>query len=654
MLSVVSSAAMLGEKPASSASSAPDPRSPPGWVGGSGAAVLALCALVAALCAGAAFLLYRAVRGRLGADTKDAAGEKQQRAFESTESTEVSDEGGSEECATDSSEAVILSSANHTKISTGLPEEGLRETTIKNLNEPTEDLQPGLITDTRETNGTQYSELYKREDDTAESVKVEADLFDYQYEGSTYVEDSLKERVPDVEEFETELHGDVDEPSETESAQETLEAKNVPVHKCQSVEDLLDNTLLAPDVATKPSKTELAVPELAVPELAVPELAVPELAVPELAVPELAVPEPGLEFLSSTTEANHKVTKTEDEEAVKKGFENNVDHLFPQVNEFDSCCYDEQSDLLSCNSVSDKTDSMRDEVQSQQDFGGSSNSLGNAVQNSRYDPVLDHPQQSYLGFTTSSLQSGSTGQVQLPDVSRERSVVTVGCSVSAPVETSLDKNEINIMEAIMDSNEWLSTGPPDTRELPWLTQTQSNPGYGFKTNTSLVTPVTSNTTDTSWLKPAPASTSHGSVAEESHSPQEKTEGFVVAPEDTVVVVANDEEDFLNKKVAAVSPMPQMVRVSFRVHYVTHSPSQLLAVTGSQQELGAWESFFPLQRVEDWFWANTITLPTENQVEWKFVLVEDGKIRRWEECGNRHLLVMGQEEEIRLDKCWGYM
>ncbi|XP_017573483.2 uncharacterized protein stbd1 [Pygocentrus nattereri] len=634
MLSVVSSAAMLGEKPASSASSAsfaPDPRSPSGWMGGSGAAVLALCMFVAALCAGAAFLLYRAVRGRFGGDTKDAAGEKQHRAFDSTESTEVSDEGGSEECETDSSEAVILSTANHAKISTGLPEEDLRETTIKNLNEPTEDLQPGLVTrdDTRETNGTQYSECYKREGDTAEIVKVEADLFDYQHEGSTRVEDSLKERVPDVEEFETELHGDVDEPSETESAQETLEAKNVPVHKCQSVEDLLDNTLLAPDVATKPSKTELAVPEP--------------------------------EFLSSTTEADHKATKTEDEEAFKKGFEDNVERLFPQVSEFDLCCYDEQSHLLSCNLVSDKTDSMRDEVQRQQDFGSSSNSLGNAVQNSRYDPsnsrynpVLDHPQQSYLGFTTSSLRSDSTGQVQLPDASRERSVVTVGCSVSAPVETSLDKNEINIMEAIMDSNEWLSTGPPDTRELPWLTQAQSNTGYGFKTNTSLVPPVTSNATDISWLKPAPASTSHGPVAEESQSPQEKTEGFVVAPEDTVVGVANDEEDFLNKKVAAVSPMPQMVRVSFRVHYVTHSPSQLLAVTGSQQELGAWESFFPLQRVEDWFWANTITLPTENQVEWKFVLVEDGKIRRWEECGNRHLLVMGQEEEIRLDKCWGYM
>ncbi|XP_036444000.1 uncharacterized protein stbd1 [Colossoma macropomum] len=622
MLSVVSSAAMLGEKPASPDSLAPDPRLPSGWMGGSGAAVLALCVFVAALCAGAAFLLYRAVRGRLEEDTKDAAGEKQHRAFESTESTEVSDEGGSEECETDSSEAVILSSANHTKISTGLPEEDLRETTIENLNEPTEDLQPGLIFDTRETNGTQYSEGYKglvkQEGDATESVKVEADLFNYQYEGSKHVES-----VHDVEEFETELHGDVDEPSETESAQETLEAKNVPVHKCQSVEDLLDNTLLAPDVVSKPSKTELAVAES------------------------------GLHLSSSTTEADHNATKTEDEEAVKKGFENNVDHLFPQVTEFDCCCNDKQSDLPSCNLVSDKPDSMRDQVQSQQDFG-SSNSLGNSVQNSRCDPVLDHPQQSYLGFTTPSLQSDSTGQVQLPDASRERSVVTVGSSVSAPVEASLDKNEINIMEAIMDSNEWLSTGPPDTRELPWLTQTQSNVGYGCKTNTSSVTPVTSNTTDISWLKPAPANTSDGPVTEESWSPQEKTEGFVVAPVDTVIGVADDEEDFLNKKVAAVSPMPQMVRVSFRVHYITHSPSQLLAVTGSQQELGTWESFVPLQRVEDWFWANTITLPTEKQVEWKFVLVEDGKIRRWEECGNRHLLVTGQEEEIRLDKCWGYM
>ncbi|KAI4904674.1 hypothetical protein NFI96_015768 [Prochilodus magdalenae] len=606
---------MLGEKPGTSA---PDPRSLSGWIGSSRAAVLALCVFVAALCACAAFLLYRAVRGRLEGDTKDAAGDQDDRA---AESTDVSDEGGSEECDTDSSEAAILSSINNTKI--GFPKENLGDTTLATLYEPTEGLPAGLIPAIGET-GTQCSEDYngqdKLEGGAAESVKVEADLFDYQYEGSKQVVDSLKETKCDVEEFETELHGDVDEPSETESAQETLDVKSVAVPHCQSVEDLLDNTLLAQDVVSMPSKTEL---------------------------------ESVLHFSSDTTEAGDNTTKMNDEEASKKGFENSIDRCCPKANELDCRSYDEQSDLLSCNSAVDKASGIGNQVKGEQDFDGSS-VVVNTVENSGYGHsnikyVLDHPQQNFLGFTTPSLQGDSTGQVQLPDVSRERSVVTVGSSVTVPVEASHDKNEINIMEAIMDSNEWLGTGPPDTRDLPWLTQTQS---HGFKTNTSLVTPATSHTTDQP--KQAPSKTSHGLVTEESRPHKEKTEGSAVAPEDTVIGVADDEEDFLNKKVAAVSPMPQMVRVSFRVHYITHSLSQLLAVTGNQQELGAWESFVPLQRVEDWFWANTITLPAENQVEWKFVLVEDGKIRRWEECGNRHLVVTGQEEEIRLDKSWGYM
>ncbi|KAL4617314.1 starch-binding domain-containing protein 1 [Arapaima gigas] len=42
-----------------------------------------------------------------------------------------------------------------------------------------------------------------------------------------------------------------------------------------------------------------------------------------------------------------------------------------------------------------------------------------------------------------------------------------------------------------------------------------------------------------------------------------------------------------------------------------------------------------------------------QVEWKFVLIEDGKICRWEECCNRHLYT-GHDEAISLNKCWGYI
>lgn len=106
-----------------------------------------------------------------------------------------------------------------------------------------------------------------------------------------------------------------------------------------------------------------------------------------------------------------------------------------------------------------------------------------------------------------------------------------------------------------------------------------------------------------------------------------------------------------KRAAAVYLKPQTVAVSFRVHYITHSPLQLLAVIGDQQELGDWEKFVPLRGAKDGFWVNSITLPTDCHVEWKFVVVEDGRIQRWEECNNRHLQT-GYEEVIHLHKWWG--
>ncbi|TSK72002.1 Starch-binding domain-containing protein 1 [Bagarius yarrelli] len=123
--------------------------------------------------------------------------------------------------------------------------------------------------------------------------------------------------------------------------------------------------------------------------------------------------------------------------------------------------------------------------------------------------------------------------------------------------------------------------------------------------------------------------------------------------DTTTAVAKDEIDLLNKRVETVLPMPQLVQVSFRVHYITHSPKQILAVTGNQQELGSWESFVPLRSVEDGFWFCTVSLPLDSQVEWKFILVEEGRIQRWEECENRCFTVTGQEEEIHLNRNWGY-
>uniref|UniRef100_A0A672KPP3 Starch-binding domain-containing protein 1 n=1 Tax=Sinocyclocheilus grahami TaxID=75366 RepID=A0A672KPP3_SINGR len=167
-------------------------------------------------------------------------------------------------------------------------------------------------------------------------------------------------------------------------------------------------------------------------------------------------------------------------------------------------------------------------------------------------------------------------------------------------------NNFDCCCSIMDNNEWLNVGAPEFRDLPWLTPT---------------------------------------ATEEKQTQREK-EGQVKTG------LAKDDEEPANKSVATVPPLSQAVDVTFRIHYITYSPSQIVAVTGSLQELGAWERFVPLQKAKDGFWANTISLPVESQVEWKFVLVEDGRISRWEECGNRYLFLTSQDEDIHLDKCWG--
>ncbi|XP_048857656.1 uncharacterized protein LOC125725078 [Brienomyrus brachyistius] len=110
-------------------------------------------------------------------------------------------------------------------------------------------------------------------------------------------------------------------------------------------------------------------------------------------------------------------------------------------------------------------------------------------------------------------------------------------------------------------------------------------------------------------------------------------------------------DPMGKRVVVVPPMPQMVAIHFGVHYITRSPSQQLAITGSIPELGDWTSFVPLCQSPNGLWVDTVALPADRQVEWKFVLVEDGKIQRWEECANRHL-VTGSDRDILLHKAWG--
>lgn len=110
-------------------------------------------------------------------------------------------------------------------------------------------------------------------------------------------------------------------------------------------------------------------------------------------------------------------------------------------------------------------------------------------------------------------------------------------------------------------------------------------------------------------------------------------------------------DLKAKRVAAVPPMFQNIHVTFRVHYITHSGAQLIGVTGDHECLGQWHSYVPLKYDKDGFWSESVTLPVDTKVEWKFILVENRKVTRWEECSNR-TLVTEHEDQIA-HQWWGY-
>uniref|UniRef100_A0A8C6ZJ53 Starch binding domain 1 n=1 Tax=Nothoprocta perdicaria TaxID=30464 RepID=A0A8C6ZJ53_NOTPE len=112
-----------------------------------------------------------------------------------------------------------------------------------------------------------------------------------------------------------------------------------------------------------------------------------------------------------------------------------------------------------------------------------------------------------------------------------------------------------------------------------------------------------------------------------------------------------EGDLKAKRVAAVPPMFQNIHVTFRVHYITHSDAQLIGVTGDHECLGQWHSYVPLKYDKDGFWSESITLPVDTTLEWKFILVENGKVKRWEECSNRTLVTAHEDQMAH--QWWGY-
>ncbi|KAF0885847.1 starch-binding domain-containing protein 1 [Crocuta crocuta] len=111
-----------------------------------------------------------------------------------------------------------------------------------------------------------------------------------------------------------------------------------------------------------------------------------------------------------------------------------------------------------------------------------------------------------------------------------------------------------------------------------------------------------------------------------------------------------EVDVKRKKVVARSSESQQVSIRFQIHYITSTGGEFIAVTGDHESLGRWNTYIPLQYSKDGFWCQSVSLPVDTVVEWKFVVVDNGKITRWEECSNR-FLETGHEDKV-VQEQWG--
>ncbi|XP_068191025.1 uncharacterized protein stbd1 [Antennarius striatus] len=202
-------------------------------------------------------------------------------------------------------------------------------------------------------------------------------------------------------------------------------------------------------------------------------------------------------------------------------------------------------------------------------------------------------------------------------------------------DKDFEKSEISIMEATMDYNEWITES--NHQVPPWLSLAAPSFGQDHTKPNQLpseVCQLVSAVTDSKRKETTEISLSAEVKQTSAHSPF-------------------DDNTECNKKVVTVQPLPQNVNVTFRVHYLTKSPYQTVAVTGNQPELGNWKEFTPLERTKDGYWVAAVILPVESHVEWKFVLLDKGGVCRWEECGNR-LLDTGVGEDLLVHKSWGLL
>lgn len=119
---------------------------------------------------------------------------------------------------------------------------------------------------------------------------------------------------------------------------------------------------------------------------------------------------------------------------------------------------------------------------------------------------------------------------------------------------------------------------------------------------------------------------------------------------TLVEASGQEVDVKIKRIVVTTSEPQQVNIRFQVHYITSTRVQFVAVTGDHERLGRWTCYLPLQYSSGGLWSRSVSLPADIVVEWKFVVVENGEVTRWEECSNR-LLKIGRKDAL-VHKCWG--
>ncbi|XP_037684906.1 starch-binding domain-containing protein 1 [Choloepus didactylus] len=120
---------------------------------------------------------------------------------------------------------------------------------------------------------------------------------------------------------------------------------------------------------------------------------------------------------------------------------------------------------------------------------------------------------------------------------------------------------------------------------------------------------------------------------------------------TVAEARGQEVNMKTQKVVPMSSESQQVNVRFQVHYITNTDVQFIAVTGDHENLGRWNTYIPLQNSKEGFWSHSVSLPADTVVEWKFVVVENGEVTRWEECSNRFLQT-GHEDKV-VQEWWGF-